>query len=640
MKRVLLAKEWVGIRPYVWLLTVLIAIELVTIATASLFDLHRRHTMYADYQWTSEAVGWLLLSFALGSGLLVRELEDGTLDFLDGLPLRRRDVVLAKLAVAGGCLVGFALVEPVLAWLLHLLLRHSVDEPVGFATLAALCLRYALAVAAGLGLGLLFGFVRHLSWVLLAMAAAGLMLLRTLWPHAAAIIDPTAPMADGWTAHGIDGSAVLGVAALAAGCMALAGLLFAHAGGAGMLRLARLARRRAFQFTVYPAGIAAVIAAAVVLAKSDSPQDGEVQSGNGGTAVVVSAAPAGGPARKVVTAHYTFNVPAGVAIGERELRAADNAFAIASRALAAPEPPDAPRIDVDMGGSVSHTRGIAQHGRIRIDVHPGWENTLVHETVHVLLAWAAGPAHAGELDKMSLLNEGTARWAEPVRRATPDHPAEDLAVAATFRRGLLSRGVLLDSGALDRDFDPSMKYPLGARLAEAMVARYGQDAPLRVVRALAREDFPRDQSGYGLYRTAFQFAGYDLNLVLNDYALALRSLAATHAAAIDAMPRPRGLLLRDGDRVGIAVQTEKPLAQDAFVAVRFRPREDSPVNEQTEVTNLERRGGRRVAWLPLAKVAHDRVCYQIGIGMGTRMSGPVLVEPWSCLPLRVALRVH
>jgi hypothetical protein len=627
MTRVLLAKEWQGMRPFAWLLGALAAIDVLMVLTADLYRLHREYTLYATNPWVDLAGALLLLAFALGSGLLAREIEEHTLAFLDGLPLRRRDVFLAKLAVAGACLLGYALIDPALAWLLHLLLRHSVDEPVGAATLAALVLRYALVAAAGLGLGLLFGFVRHLSWALLAVTGAGFVVMRSVWPRAAAAVDPTALLADGWATHGLDGSAVAGVAALALGCIALAGLLFVHAGGPAMLRLTRLVERRAFGIAVYAVGAVVVVAAAVLAAgdAGDPAAEASAQDDE----------PVARGARKVVTPHYTFDVPAGVVIGDRALRAADAAFATASAALGAGDPADAPRIDVDLGGSIGHTLGLAGHGRIRIEVDDGWENTLVHETVHVLLAWAAGPQRAADLDAMSLLNEGTAHWAEPARRAGA-HADDDFAVAALFRRGLLGQDVLLDARALDRELDVSMKYALGARLAEALAARYGQDAPLRVVRALARPGFPRGLTGDALYRAAFQPAGFDLDLVLNDFALALRRLSEQYAPVIDAMPRPRGLLMREGNRAGIAVQLDarEQAGDDLKFVVRFRPREDSPIDEQVIVRRLERRGGREIAWLPLAKVANDQVCYQIGIGVD---GGPFAVEPWSCLPLRVAM---
>jgi hypothetical protein len=636
MRRVLLAKEWTGLRPFVWLLAALAAVSLADVATGTLPALHRHHTLFEGRHWAIEGLLVLLFAFMAGSGLLARELEDGTLAFLDGLPLHRRDVFLAKLAVAGSCVSVFALVEPVAGWLLHLMLRHSVDEPVTAATVAAVALRHVVLVAAGLALGLLFGFVRNLAWALFLMAFAAVAVLRSTWPRGAAAIDPTGLVADGWATQGFGGETAWTVLGLTLACLALAYALFAHAGGAAMARLARLAQRRGIVLAAYVGAIVLLGIAAVV--GRDEPQGGAGPDG----AVVAStpqAAPARAPAapraaRKVVTEHYVFNVPAGMAIEDRELKAADGAFDKALKALALTVHGVGP-IDVDLSGSIANTDGLAAHERIRVNVHPGWENTLVHETVHVLAGIVSGPAHRQELDRMRVFNEGLARWAEPDHRASAQwRNAEDLTVATVYRRRQLGQDNLFDADALDRDLDWELEYALGARLVDALVARYGNDAPVRVLAALNASAFPRDLNGYELYRSAFQLAGFDINLVLNDYALGLRRLDGRYAQAIDALLRPRGLLVRADGRTGIAVQLDRPAARGERFYVRFRPRDDSAMHELVVVRRLDRHDGRPIAWMPSAQVANDRVCYQIGVVMDFA----VMYEPWSCLPLRAAAR--
>lgn len=127
-------------------------------------------------------------------------------------------------------------------------------------------------------------------------------------------------------------------------------------------------------------------------------------------------------------------------------------------------------------------------------------------------------------------------------------------------------------------------------------------------------------------------AGFDLNLVLNDYALQLRRWSDDAGAAIDAMARPRGLLVRAPGQAGIAVQLDRPLAAGEQLVVQFRPRPDSRLDDVTAVDHLERDarvGGRPVAWLPLSRVAGNQVCYQLGV----RNRFYDMVEPWQCLAL-------
>jgi hypothetical protein len=624
MKRVLIAKEWAGMRPFAWLLAVLVLLDLLELAAGDLQAWHRGFTLLAGTRWTESAVMSLLLSFAMGSGLLARELEDGTLAFLDGLPVRRSDVFLSKLMVAGACLFVYAAATPAVGWMLHAWLRHSVDEPIAAVSMAWLAMRYVLLLASGLALGLLFGFLRYLAWTLFAIAAAALMVLRSAWPRAGTALDPTQLIADGWSTQGWGGDTVWMLTALTMACLAAAYLLFAGAGGVGMLRLARLARHRGFVLTMCAAG-AVALGIVLYLARDKGGDEQDVD------------APVSGKAeqqrpRKFVTAHYTFNIPAGRAIDERELKEADAAFATAARALSITTT-NAPLIDVDLAGSIRHTAGLASHNRVRVSLEPGWYNTLVHETVHVMASWLAGGEHGRGLDRMSLFNEGLAHWAEPAYRDDADRrQRESLAVAAMFRRHLLSQDELLDDRSLQRKLDWRLQYPLGAGLIEVLVKRYGHDAPQRVLATLAQPDFPPALEGYELYRSAFQKAGFDLNLVLNDYALELKRSSEAFAPVIDRMQRPLGFLVRKGGAVGIAVQLDTPLASGQRLVVQFRPRADSRIDDVIAVDQLDRHGRRPVAWLPLDQVAGNQVCYQVGV----RNRYYDMVEPWSCLPLRAA----
>lgn len=630
MKRVLMTKEWTGMRPFAWLLAVLVLLDLLELAVGDLQTWHRSFTLFSGSRWTESTVMTLLLSFAMGSGLLARELEDGTLAFLDGLPVRRSEIFLSKLMAAGACLFAYAMATPVLGWALHAWLRHSVDEPVAAASVAWLALRYLLLLAAGLALGLLFGFLRYLAWALFAIGAAAVMLLRSAWPRAGTALDPTQLIADGWATQGWGGDTVWTVTVLTLFCLAAAWLLFAAAGGAGMLRLARLAQQRGFVFAMIAAGLVALLV--VIYQAQDRDRGGEGQDSEGSVAAAPAATRADGKARKFVTQHYSFNIPAGRTIDERELRQADAAFATAAGALSI-EIEKAPLIDVDLAGSIRHTAGLASHNRVRITLEPGWQNTLVHETVHVMASWLAGGERGRGLDRMSLFNEGLAHWAEPAyRKDAALRKRGQLAVATMFRRHLLNQDELLDDRSLQRKIDWRLQYPLGAGLVDALVQRYGEDAPRLVLAVLAQADFPPGLEGEELYRSAFQRAGFDLNLVLNDYALLLKRWSTAFAPLIDGMPRPRGILVREGSRVGIAVQLDRPLAQGQRLVVQFRPRADSPVDEVVAVDRFDRHGQRPVAWLPLDQVAGNRVCYQAGV----RNRFYDMMEPWSCLPLRAA----
>ncbi len=178
--------------------------------------------------------------------------------------------------------------------------------------------------------------------------------------------------------------------------------------------------------------------------------------------------------------------------------------------------------------------------------------------------------------------------------------------------------------ALARDVDRNLVYPLGAVVVDALIRRYGADAPKTLLLTLGRPDFPRDLEGYTLWQAAFQLSGFDLTLVFDDYARLLKEWELKSAALIADLPRPRGSLVRSDDYVGVAVRLDAALPAGWRAVVRFRPRSDSPLRDY--VTRSTRDD---IAWQSINSIANEKVCFQPGIGT----KGIVIYEIWTCLPL-------
>jgi ABC-type transport system involved in multi-copper enzyme maturation permease subunit len=107
----------------------------------------------------------IVFGFALGSTLLVREIDDGTLNFLDGLPLERSAIFVAKIKAAMLVLTILPLGTLLLNVALHLATRGSLDHALQpFLLLTFFCLSI-LVTAVGLTAGMLLGFLRYLSWL-------------------------------------------------------------------------------------------------------------------------------------------------------------------------------------------------------------------------------------------------------------------------------------------------------------------------------------------------------------------------------------------------------------------------------------------------------------------------------------------
>jgi ABC-type transport system involved in multi-copper enzyme maturation permease subunit len=625
MNGALFRKEMRSLRPFVF---VVLALVLADIIDAFLVPFGARS--FPDrLRLLSDELGavQIVLGFALGANLLVREIDDGTLDFLDGLPLKRHAIFAAKIKAAMLVLLIFPAGMLLLNAALHAATRGSLDHalrPSLLLTMFSLCF---LVTAVALTAGMLLGFLRYLSWLVLALCAIGIKLLQDTVPSAAAALNTTdlltlrftgtawqLPMATIWTQLG---------AALLFGSMAFA--LFRTAGKVrARVQSIGTPRRWFVRFGIVVIVVAALAGISLLAARSKGGAHGE----NGVTSDRADALEftpiASGHA---TTIHYSFSYPALSGARVRPLiDEADGTFGAVAALLGIEG--GAP-IDVDLSGTTENHAGTAYLDRIRMRVSDkSATSTLAHETTHVLAARLAGGARARQLDNMMVLNEGLAEWVESkLDKQAGVNESQELAAAIVSARRLVAPRQLTDQAAFTSAVDENLKYPLGAILIDRLVNRYGASAPKTLLLALASEDFPRDLEGYALWQTAFQLARFDLDLVLDDYARHLKQLESKYAHQIARLPRPRGSLVEQDGEYAIALRFDLPVPEGATPLVRYRPGKigDSSSYRYGELS----KAGTYTAEVPENMITGSEICFQPGVIVGSL----IMYEPWVCLPV-------
>jgi len=624
MNGALFRKELRGLRYFV---LVLLAILLLDIIDLFLVPFGAR-AFPNRLQTLSEELGALqiLLGFTLGTNLLVREIDDGTLNFLDGLPLARGALFAAKIQAAMLVLLIFPAGVLLAHMALHAATRGSLDHalhPGLLLTMFGLCV---LASAVALTAGMLLGFLRALSWLAFGLCAIGVKLLQDTAPSVAAALDTSdlvslrftgnawqLPMTTIWTQL---------AAALLFGSIAF--VLFSSAGKLRVpLRDIGRLRRWAIRFGI--ALMLAAVLAGIGLLSARSKEDDKGEAGKRADAVEFLSMASGHAA----TRHYSFSYPALSGARVRPLIDKADATFDAVAALLGIEG-GAP-IDVDLSGSTDNHAGTAYLERIRMHVsaHDA-RAVLAHETTHVLATRLAGGARARQLDNMMVLNEGLAEWVENTLAGQAGvTKAQELAAAVVSARRLVGPRQLTDQAAFVRAVDENLKYALGAVLVERLVLRYGAAAPKTLLRALASEDFPRELAGYALWQTAFQLAHFDLDLVLDDYARHLKQLESTYARQIAQLPRPRGSLVEEDEELAVALRFDRPVPENAMPLVRYRPGKiGDSASYRTRYGELSDAGTYTVE-VPANMSTRGEICFQPGL----MVDALIMYEPWVCLPL-------
>ena len=583
------------------------------------------HPLSSTFRQLSDpsVVFQLLLAFAMGTGLLVREQDDGTLRFLDGLPVTRTRLFASKLLVAFGVLAVYPTSRVALLALQHVASRSSLNPEIEPGLLAMAWGLMALLTLVGLSLGMVLGYLRSLAWASLAALAVALRLAGRIWPRVLAL-DPVELLEARligvrWAVSTEALLVQIGVAAVLSAVAAAA-----YAGhGARRSGPFTLALRRPVPSALVFVVTLALGVAAVALYEKDGGGDPEHGGGSAAPAVKFPEAPPG----FLATRHYRFRYPA-LSAG-RALALAADADAAFER-VAALLPAGARPIDVDLSGSLEHTVGTAFWDRVRM--RPDAERPLVvlaHETAHVLARRLVGEGGARVLDEMPVLDEGIAEW---IAYRTPgggseERESNELLIGVLFSRHELLLDEMVDFETLARKRDRDLEYPLGATLVDALVERHGEQSLRKLLDTLSRPDVPSDLEGLRLWQAAFQLAGYDLGAIVDVFFARAEAWAREREEVIAALPRVRGLVQPGRTRIEVRVLADGDLPDGAEFAVRFRPGERSALRDY----RVFRTKGGRVS-LDREYVAPDTVCFQPGLV--TRRA--ILYEAWSCRPVRWA----
>lgn len=571
--RALLRKEFRAQRPFGLLIVFLVALDLTEFTIGAFPDTHSLGALLNAHSAESEA-GFVLLvlATALALALLPREKDEGTLEFLDGLPCTRGRIFAAK-AITGVSVLGlYPLLGNVSGLVLHRLGRTSLDPEWPWSLLGGMLAIEWFVCAALVGVGLALSFFRRFAFFMLGVLVGAYLALdagQVAWVHH---FDFTAALRYtfrhgeidvAWTQLGVlgaMGTAGYGIAALAFQMQ-----------GDRAARVFGWIERHHLRGPLAAMGTAAMIAVWIAVgARIASMSESEEDEGDEPAAVYrewqTSRLHAGG---------YIFLYPSNLreraaALGERASEVHEKV-----RAFFAAEPVG--EIVADLDSSLRHVAATAEWKRVNMSIThtrklPEQLAVLGHETTHVYIdaisdlrlkrAWAAA----------RWWHEGLASYVEFRFFREPGEVAQLRRVAAgAHARKASEFELLVDDDAWRAKHDPDLAYSLGEVFFESLIAEHGDEAPGKILRALARKDAPEDVEGLDLWRDAFQACGWDMSRTISSYYERLQALATgEHREFVESLPKLRGRVLAEEDELKITVIVTGELPEGAELRCRVR----------------------------------------------------------------------
>lgn len=568
------------------------------------------------------AVVVFLIVLSLCYGLLVGERDRGTLEFLDSLPVSRTQIFVAKVGTA--LLVLFS--GPVSSYgvdlLFHALSRTSLDPGFhGELILSGIFLDHC-QILVMFGAALLLSFLRRFAWPAAGLLVLAWMLLAESHP-ALRLLDVKAlslthQILEGrgselpWRLIGIQLSA-------AALCYLGSWVLFLGGGERLLVRLGALRESRSGRVFLFFGAVAAVLLWGGLIGRFVT------EFGSATDDVQYSE---WSPSRLSTDAYvFTFRTDAA-ARARAMIHGADEVAGVVRTHFRTPSPGP---IAVDLTRSAS--RGIAGHAHWKtiamdldkIESREALLSTLGHETAHVYIDFLSDDRMVQAFRWTRFFHEGLAEYVQH-RYFEPPESLDRCRVAAAILRSrdYVDFEGMMDDRELTRLHDPMIVYPLGESFVAALIERYGEDAPVRIVRAFGREGAPRDLRGTALWQDVFQAAGFNLDEAVDAFYTLLDRGVERNRKLIERLPAPVGEVLEEGRRVGVrAVWEGEPgwtvvCRLRASIAAKHQDFINPEVDEQG------------VFWSEKT-LSISGLWYQLGLRAKT--GDPTIWEPWVSVDL-------
>lgn len=460
-----------------------------------------------------------LLSFSLAGGLLMREQDQSTLTYLDALPTSRTRVFLTKVILGLTILISGPLMEILVAMFFHGLSRTSLT--MGFESnllLTAMAMQAAVFFAI-FCLGLLLSFLRLFAWLLVAMLVVSHVALERHLP-AVSYLDPMTlltPRLEGhyWVVPWQSLTLQLSLGLL---CLLLSWYLFLGGGFRFSNGLAKIRKNTIGRLFLTGAGVMGVVVWVVLVAVlMDSGDD----SDDSGEAQVIWA---DWRVNRAYAGPYVFILPANLESAAQPMIDQAGTVHHAVRDFMNAEPQD--EIIVDATTITGpHSAGLAFGTSIKLNLatvvrenQTRLSALLAHETTHVYAEILSESRMAEYFNSTRFFHEGLAEYVE--HRFFPLEEGDvgrRLKAVIPYDREQFELEDLFDNNALTAKHDTNLVYSLGERFMTALVFRYGDRAPGDILRAMARDDAPKDLQGVQLWRDTFQAAGFNFDEAANAF---------------------------------------------------------------------------------------------------------------------------
>ena len=568
--RSLWTKELRGVRPFLVLILFLIFSSIILellVDAPDLTDMGERLSFNEPKDVMIQSVFLFFMAFTMATGLLVREHDEGTQEFMDSLPVSRSKSFLVKAFTALTILVLLPLDTIIEHIILFRLTATSLDPPNHWPLMLTMALLEVCQIYVFVAVGFLLSFLRRFAWMVLPLLYFGYSYLHSEFPkiqylNPFSLVDPV--VSSNTLVFPFKHFAIqLLIGTI---CMALAWAMYLLSSDALHRLQTRLTKgtagRLLLGFSVLLTGglwitviYLGVYSDEDIVSESKTWPEWETS--------------------QTLTQNFIFTHRGYQAGQARELAAVADTMDQQIRSFLGADKAQT-KVVIDLTSNIPHLAGVAHWKKINIDLNSCSSSServavMGHEMVHVYISQLSDSYLSRHFPSTQFFHEGLASYLEYRLFRQPEELADFRSVAAVAHQRTNIRIEELTNGPLLRTrLDESLVYNLGEVFVHALVETYGDEAPGAVLRAFGRKEALNDLEGETLWRDGFQAAGYSFDVVVARYFGELKTLATTYESLLTELPKLHASAYV-GDNGKLVVDLEGDPFFDPWRAVcRFR----------------------------------------------------------------------
>lgn len=622
----LLKKEWRSQWPFAALIVFLVSTAYAATAATKSVTHRSLESLYGDdlIDVVPEmAIILSLLSMAVSYGLLVRDLDDRTIDFLDALPVTRTQIFASKFLAGLSVLWLLPLLDAICLTVSRSVSMTSLDRQLHLDWVVIGEALVMLKLFTFFSIGLLLSFARRFGWLLLGIAVMSTLVVGRF--------DPTFQLENLslFSAGSFDGRRWRLPWGLIAGYVGVGSLALLSAyglflgGGTWLLRQTGRSDSRIKQIVlVVTSALIGVVGFSIAGFVLNDSTDGEDPK-------AVRVRFSGGVTSSRRTRHFEAIYPSS--LSDRAGRLLDDADEIHETVSSFLGGRASGIVRIDMTATSDHHLGVAYWERLKMDLtaHQSPADlraTLGHETTHVILESLSDGRLGEQFESTRAFHEGVATYVER-RFFTPGDAIDHRLPAAVIAdRGEADFARLVDNDRLRREHDSLLVYELGEVFAAATVSCFGDEAPGRLAGTFADPRHTEGLSGVGLWRSVFQATGYSLSRVIDEYHRLLGEAVEHHADRIEILTRADAVVtIRDGY---VVWKIDTPPPTDWRWVIRLRASASASDEEYGPPTVMDR--DPFFAAAPVDLFVGRTVWFQIGLrpSRSDGVTERTIFQPW------------